>query len=136
MKQPETDLQLKLAQLPHLPGVYLMKDAAGEIIYVGKAGSLRKRVSSYFQKSDLDAKTRVLVRSVADIEYIMTDSEVEALLLENTLIKKYKPRYNIRLKDDKRYPYIMVKLDEEYPRLVFTRRPAQHVNRYFGHYTD
>lgn len=136
MKQPENDLQLKLAQFPHQPGVYLMKDAAGEIIYVGKAGSLRKRVSSYFQKSDLDAKTRVLVRSVADIEYIMTDSEVEALLLENTLIKKHKPRYNIRLKDDKRYPYIMVKLDEEYPRLVFTRRLAQDGNRYFGPYTD
>lgn len=136
MKQTETDLQLKISQFPQKPGVYLMMDAAGEIIYVGKAGSLRKRVSSYFQKSDLDVKTRVLVKSVSDIEYIMTDSEVEALLLESTLIKKHKPRYNIRLKDDKRYPYIMVKLDEEYPRLVFTRRLAQDGNRYFGPYTD
>ncbi|MGV7927290.1 MAG: excinuclease ABC subunit UvrC [Spirochaetota bacterium] len=136
MRQPETELQLKLAQFPLQPGVYLMKDDTGEIIYIGKAGSLRKRVSSYFQKADLDPKTRVLVRSVADMEYIMTDSEIEALLLENTLIKRHKPKYNIRLKDDKKYPYIMVKLDEEYPRLVFTRRLAQDGNRYFGPYTD
>ncbi len=136
MKQPETDLQRKLAQFPLQPGVYLMKDDAGGIIYIGKAGSLRKRVSSYFQKADLDPKTRVLVKSVADIEYIITDSEIEALLLENTLIKRHRPKYNIRLKDDKKYPYIMVKLDEEYPRLVFTRRLAPDGNRYFGPYTD
>ncbi len=136
MKQPETGLQRKLAQFPLQPGVYLMKDDAGEIIYIGKAGSLRKRVSSYFQKTDRDPKTRVLVKSVADMEYIITDSEVEALLLENTLIKRHKPKYNIRLKDDKKYPYIMVKLDEEYPRLVFTRRLAADGNRYFGPYTD
>ncbi|TAL37084.1 MAG: excinuclease ABC subunit UvrC [Spirochaetes bacterium] len=130
------DIPAKLASLPDLPGVYIMKDASGLIIYVGKASSLKKRVSSYFQKGDHDVKTRVLVKNIDDLEYIVTDSEIEALLLESALIKKHKPKYNIRLKDDKRYPYIAVTLSEEYPRVVFTRRIARNGNRYFGPYTD
>ncbi len=130
------DLSNKVSLLPDLPGVYLMKDAAGEIIYIGKASSLKKRVSSYFQKSDLDTKTRVLVRNIADFEYIVTDSEIEALLLESSLIKKHKPKFNVRLKDDKRYPYIAITLSEEYPRVIFTRKVLDNGNRYFGPYTD
>nr|HPQ52660.1 GIY-YIG nuclease family protein [Spirochaetota bacterium] len=97
----KTDIRDLLPDIPLLPGVYLMTDSAGEIIYIGKASSLRKRVSSYFAKSGLDTKTRVLVSNIADIEYIVTDSEVEALILESSLVRKHKPKYNVRLKDDK-----------------------------------
>ncbi len=122
--------------MPGEPGVYLMKDAAGEVIYVGKASSLKKRVSSYFTGADRDVKTTVLVKNAADLDYIITDTEIEALILENNLIKKHKPRFNIRLKDDKRYPYIAVTLGEEYPRVIFTRRMKNSADRYFGPYTD
>ena len=124
------------ARIPDKPGVYLMKDAGGEIIYIGKASSLKKRVSSYFNKPGADIKTRVLVKNIADIDFIVTDSEVEALMLESTLIKKHTPRFNIRLKDDKRYPYIAITMGEEYPRAVFTRRLDRDGDRYFGPYTD
>jgi excinuclease ABC subunit C len=130
------ELHSRSASFPDLPGVYLMKDARGEIIYVGKASSLKKRVASYFQKNGADAKTRVLVKSIADLEYIVTDSEIEALLLESSLIKKHKPRYNVRLKDDKRYPYIAITLNEAFPRVIFTRSLVNNGNRYFGPYTD
>lgn len=136
MEAQQQELPDKLSRLPDQPGVYLMKDPAGAIIYVGKAGSLKKRVSSYFQKSDHDAKTRMLVKNIADIEYIVTDSEIEALLLESSLIKKHRPKFNIRLKDDKRYPYIAVMLNEEYPRVIFTRSISESTARYFGPYTD
>jgi excinuclease ABC subunit C len=126
----------KLKKLPLDPGVYLMKDADDVIIYVGKAKSLRKRVSSYFQKTDHDPKTATLVRQISDFEFIATDSEIEALLLENTLIKKHMPKYNIRLKDDKRYPYIAVTTSEEYPRVIYTRSVRHGSDRYFGPYTD
>ena len=133
----ETDpIKRILAGLPDEPGVYLMKDGAGTIIYIGKAGSLKKRVVSYFRKHDHDVKTRVLVRIIQDIEYIITDSEIEALLLESSLIKKHRPKFNIQKKDDKRYPYIAVTLDEDYPRVIYTRTVRKNGTRYFGPYTD
>ncbi len=134
---PESDaISNILAGLPEEAGVYLMKDEDGTIVYIGKAASLKKRVSSYFQKRDLDIKTRVLVKVVRDIEIIITDSEMEALILESSLIKKHKPKFNIQKKDDKRYPYIAVTLDEEYPRVMFTRSIKEDGKRYFGPYTD
>ena len=134
----ETPLNIKniLANLPLQPGVYIMKDADGNTIYIGKASSLKKRVASYFKKTGLDPKTEILVKNIYDIEYIVTDSEIEALILESTLIKNHKPRYNIRLKDDKRYPYIAVTLSETYPRVILTRRLLKNGDRYFGPYTD
>jgi len=135
MKAQTQELSAKLSRLTDQPGVYLMKDAAGEIIYIGKASSLKKRVSSYFRKSETDPKTRALVRAIADLECIVTDSEIEALLLESSLVKKHRPKFNIRLKDDKRYPYIAV-TNEEYPRVVFTRSLSEPGYRYFGPYTD
>ncbi len=133
-------LKNKAANAPDEPGVYLMKDFSGNIIYVGKALSLRKRVSSYFQKlsskTARDPKVIILVRHIYDFEYVITDSEIEALILESTLIKKYKPRYNVRLKDDKRYPYIAVTLSETYPRVIITRKLIRNNDRYFGPYTD
>ena len=134
METPEVAAKLKL--LPDSPGVYLMKDAEGTIIYVGKAKVLKRRVSSYFQKTDHDIKTQVLVRHIADLEFIVTDTEMEALLLENTLIKKHRPKYNIRLKDDKRYPYIALTMSDEYPRIIYTRSLRRGADRYFGPYTD
>jgi excinuclease ABC subunit C len=125
-----------LSSLPDSPGIYMMLDAGGKIIYIGKANSLKKRVSSYFRKSGHDAKTGVLVKNICDIEYIATDSEIEALLLENNLIKKHKPKFNVRLKDDKRYPYIAVTLNEEYPRIIYTRNINKKRDRFFGPFTD
>ena len=131
------DLQHKLATLPQVPGVYLMLNEAGEVIYVGKAINLRNRVRSYFQKSANHAlKVRVLVENIADLEYIVTDSELEALILENNLIKKHSPRYNVRLKDDKTYPYIKVTIQETFPRVLMVRRRLKDGARYFGPYTD
>lgn len=131
------NLEHKLSNLPKNPGVYLMKNEAGEIIYVGKAINLRNRVRSYFQKSrGHSPKVKVMVSHVADIEYIITDSEVEALILENNLIKKHAPWYNVRLKDDKTYPYIKVTTYEEFPRVLLVRRKLQDGARYFGPYTD
>ena len=126
----------KLQLLPSEPGVYLMKNAGSQVIYVGKAISLKDRVRSYFQTSrHQDLKTQQLVRDIADFEYIVTNSEKEALILEDTLIKRHQPRYNIRLKDDKRYPYIKF-TNESYPRLEFTRKVERDGARYFGPYTD
>ena len=130
--QPPDTIQQKLTHIPTQPGVYLMKDEAGIIIYIGKASSLKKRVLSYFQKKDHDAKTRVLVRLIRDIDYIITDSEMEALILESNLIKKHKPKFNVRQKDDKRYPYIAVTLDDDYPRVIYTRNIREGGWRYFG----
>jgi excinuclease ABC subunit C len=126
----------KLANTPEQPGVYIMKNSAGKIIYIGKATSLKKRVSSYFQKTAHDPKVTILINHIFDYEYVVTDSEIEALLLESTLIKKHKPKYNVRLKDDKRYPYIAVTLSETYPRVIITRRLIKNNDRYFGPYTD
>lgn len=123
----------RLSAVPQKPGVYMHRDAKGGVLYVGKSSSLRNRLRSYFgSKKNLDAKTFELVNRIADFEYIVTESEQEALLLENSLIKKHKPRFNVRLKDDKTYPYIKVDLTEDFPRVYVTRRTANDGARYFG----
>ena len=133
---PSTKINRILKTLPTKPGVYLHKNAQGKVIYVGKAVNLRSRVRSYFHKSALQTeKTRRLVAEVADIEFIVADSELEALLLENTLIKKYQPRFNVRLKDDKRYPYIKVHWQDPFPKVTTTRRLQNDGARYYGPYT-
>jgi excinuclease ABC subunit C len=130
-------LQGILATLPNKPGCYIMKSATGDIIYVGKAINLRNRVRSYFQNSrDLDIKTRQLVRHIADIEFIVVGSELEALILEMNLIKKHRPHYNIRLKDDKRYPYIKVHWVDPFPKVTVTRQMVADGSRYYGPYTS
>ncbi len=126
-----------LDTLPQKPGCYLMKDDAGRVIYVGKAINLRSRVRSYFQAgADHTPKTEKLVQHIADLEWILVGSELEALILEMNLIKRYRPHYNIRLKDDKRYPYIMVHWADPYPKVTVVRTMAQDGNRYFGPYTS
>lgn len=125
----------KAAALPESAGVYLFKDAAGVVLYVGKAGSLRNRVRSYFLESRwLDAKTGSLVREIADLETIVVDNEREALALENNLIKRYHPKFNVLLRDDKTYPYIKFTAAEKYPRVYFTRRIKKDGSLYFGPY--
>lgn len=123
-----------LETLPLLPGVYRMLGASGEILYVGKARSLKNRVSSYFQKNIESPKTRALVERIRDIEVALTASETEALLLEQTLIKELKPPYNILLRDDKSYPFLFVSEGEDYPRIGFHRGPKKQKGRYFGPY--
>jgi len=126
-----------LDTLPDKTGCYLMKDEKGKIIYVGKAVNLRSRVRSYFHATaQRDAKTRKLVREIADIEWIVVGSELEALILEMTLIKRHKPRYNVRLKDDKRYPYIKVHWADPFPKVTVTRLMKDDGARYFGPYTS
>ncbi|MCX6290988.1 MAG: excinuclease ABC subunit UvrC [Bacteroidetes bacterium] len=125
-----------LSTLPDKPGVYQYYDEEGKIIYVGKAKSLKKRVSSYFQKDRHESgKTAVLVRKIADIKTIVVDTEMDALLLENNLIKKYQPRYNVNLKDDKTYPWICIK-NERFPRIFYTRKFIRDGSEYFGPYTS
>ncbi|RKO65811.1 excinuclease ABC subunit UvrC [Desulfofundulus salinus] len=127
----------KLQHLPDKPGVYLFRDTAGEIIYVGKAVSLKNRVRSYYQSGARQSpKVRALMNRAADFEYIVTDNEVEALILESNLIKEHRPRYNIYLKDDKSYPYLKVTLGEDFPRVHVTRRVVKDGSRYFGPYTS
>ncbi len=131
------DLAEKLKRLPDSPGVYLFKNGAGDIIYVGKAVSLKNRVRSYFQSTrNHSPKVTSLVSQIADLEYILTDTEVEALILECNLIKKHRPRYNVRLVDDKTYPYVKVTFDEKFPRLFMTRKVIRDGARYYGPYTD
>ena len=126
-----------LKTLPEKPGVYIMKNAAGEIIYVGKAIILKNRVRSYFQeRGDQTPKTRKLVSQIADLEWIVVGSELEALILEMNLIKKHRPRFNIRLKDDKRYPYIKVHLADPFPKVTVTRLMVKDGSHYFGPYTS
>jgi excinuclease ABC subunit C len=133
----ENKLQEKVRILPDEPGVYIMKDGKGRVIYVGKAKRLSHRVRSYFQDGqDHSAKTRNLVSAIRDIDYIATGNEVEALVLEYNLIKEYHPRYNIRLKDDKRYPFVKVTTNEPFPRIVVVRRVESDGAEYFGPYTD
>ena len=127
-------LSEKLQNLPDEPGVYLMKDGRGHIIYIGKAVSLKNRVRSYFQKSSKDEKTEALVRSIADLETIVTHTELEALVLESTLIKKHHPRFNIILRDDKNYPYIRLDLKAEFPRLDVVRGLKKDGAVYYGPY--
>ncbi len=130
-------LKERLRNVPLKPGVYIYKDSEGRVIYVGKAKSLRTRMRSYFQsQSKLHPKVRALMTRVADFDYIVTTSEVEALILENNLIKSYQPRYNIQLRDDKTYPYLKVTTGEDYPRLALVREEKDGVSRYFGPYTN
>lgn len=125
-------LKDRLAELPSDPGVYLYKDVAGTIIYVGKASQLKRRVRSYFTKKHADIKTPILVSNIASVDWIVTGSEVEALFLEAELIKRYKPLYNIRDKDDKNFSYVRVNVQDDFPRLSVVRRPSDDKARYFG----
>jgi len=133
MDAPALDIQIKT--LPNAPGVYQYFDADGAILYVGKAKNLKKRVSSYFTKTHHNGKTRVLVKKIVSIKHIVVETETDALLLENNLIKKYKPRYNVLLKDDKSYPWICIK-NERFPRVFSTRRVFKDGSDYFGPYTS
>ncbi len=128
-------LKEKVSKLPTNPGVYQFLDANGIIIYIGKAKNLKNRVSSYFIKTNQSSKTMVLVRKIRDLRYVVVDSEQDALLLENNLIKKYKPRYNILLKDDKTYPWICI-TNEPFPRVFITRKFVRNGSEYFGPYTS
>ena len=127
----------QIKALPTKPGVYLFKDEAGKALYVGKAASLRQRVRSYFgAPHPLDSKLNKMMSMVWDLDFIVTDSEQEALILENNLIKKHRPRFNVRLRDDKSYPYIKVSLNEDWPRVFLTRRFEDDGGRYFGPYAS
>ncbi len=131
------DFEYHLKNLPSKPGVYLMKNSLGEVIYVGKAKILKNRVKSYFQNSkNHSEKVRVMVKHIAEFEYIVTDSEMEALILECNLIKKYSPRYNILLKDDKFYPFIKITVNDDFPRVFVTRNYSKDGSKYFGPYTN
>lgn len=131
MSSPQ-HLQSRLQQLPDGPGVYIYKDLRGTIIYIGKASILKRRVRSYFTKRHLDIKTMALVKNIASLDWIVTDSEVEALFLEAELIKRYKPLYNVREKDDKNFIYIKVTVRGDFPKVTLVRRPADDRARYFG----
>src|SRR5690606_28971527 len=128
-------LEILIKTLHEAPGVYQYFDAEGTILYVGKAKNLKKRVSSYFTKQHDTGKTRVLVKKIAAVKHIVVASETDALLLENNLIKKHKPRYNVMLKDDKSYPWICIK-NERFPRVFSTRRVIKDGSSYFGPYTS
>lgn len=131
------DFEYHLKVLPDKPGVYIMKNALGEVIYVGKAKVLKNRVRQYFQSSrNHSEKVKAMVKNIAEFEYIVTDSEMEALILECNLIKKHRPRYNILLKDDKSYPFIKVTTTEDFPRVFVTRNVIKDGAKYFGPYTD
>lgn len=128
-------LDQKIKNLPHQPGIYKYKNAKGEIIYVGKAKDLRKRVASYFVKKQDSGKTRILVSKIADLDFTVVDTEMDALLLENNLIKEYQPKYNIMLKDDKSFPLIRV-TKERFPKMFAMRNPVRDGSEYFGPYTN
>ncbi len=131
------DFEYQLKVLPDKPGVYIMKNSSGEIIYVGKAKILKNRVRQYFQNTKYASeKVRAMVQNISEFEYIVTDSEIEALILECNLIKKHKPRYNILLKDDKHYPFIKITVNEEFPRIFVTRMLIKDGAKYFGPFTD
>ena len=132
-KSPE--LEEKISILPTTPGVYMYFDNQGEVIYVGKAKNLKRRVSSYFNRTHDSVRTNLLVRAIADMKYIVVPTEQDALNLENSMIKEYKPRYNVLLKDDKSYPWIVV-TKEHYPRVFMTRTRVKDGSKYFGPYTD
>lgn len=133
MSAPSGHLELLLKTLPNKPGVYQYFDKQGKILYVGKAKDLKKRVSSYFNKHQEYGKTRILVKKIHDIKYLVVSSELDALLLENSLIKEYQPKYNIQLKDDKTYPWICIK-NEAFPRVFTTRRLIRDGSKYYGPY--
>ena len=128
------NIQEELKALPHSPGVYQMKNASGEIIYVGKAKSLNKRVKQYFQSRNHPPKIQAMIKNISEFEYIITDNEVEALILEANYIKKYRPKYNTLLRDDKQYPYIKISVQEKYPRIYKVREVKKDGAKYFGPY--
>jgi excinuclease ABC subunit C len=131
------DIKERLDSIPTRPGVYLMKGEADEVLYVGKAINLRNRLRSYFQASSaLSPRVRRLVENAADLDFFVTDSELEALILECNLIKRHRPHYNVRLKDDKRYPYVKISWQEDFPRVTVVRRMHADGARYFGPYTS
>jgi excinuclease ABC subunit C len=136
MKDISEHIQSILDTLPTRPGCYIYKNSGGEVIYVGKAINLRNRVRSYFHDGQQDYKTRQLVKTIAHIDWIVVESELEALILEMNLIKRHRPRFNIRLKDDKRYPYIKVHWADPFPKVTVTRQMIQDGSRYFGPYTS
>lgn len=137
-KLMENNLQIKqkLSLLPGSPGVYLMKDSSNNVIYVGKSKNIKNRVRSYFSGIPADPKTIELVKKITDLDYILTKTEEQALILESNLIKKYKPKYNISLKDDKQYPFIKISIKESFPKVFVTRQVTKDGSRYFGPYTD
>ncbi len=129
-------LGARAADFPEQPGVYLFRDAPGEVLYVGKARSLRHRVRSYFgSPAALNTRTMKMLNAASDVECIVTDNELEALILESNLIKRHRPKYNIRLRDDKQYPYVVITTGEEYPRVNIVRQPEEDDHRYFGPFT-
>lgn len=130
------DIKKKIKNLPDTPGVYLMKDKDGQIIYVGKAASIKKRAASYFRQRPLSARLAALTGSIKDIDFIITANEAEALLLESALIKSRQPRYNVALRDDKNYPLLKLTLNEKFPRLLITRMKKSDGARYFGPFTE
>lgn len=131
------DLAAQLRVLPDKPGVYLMKDDQGRIIYVGKATSLKQRVRSYFQQNKHHTpKELSLINKIRNVETIVVDSPVEALILECNLIKQHRPKYNVRLRDDKHYPYLKITLDEPFPRVLVVRSMKPDKAKYFGPYTS
>ncbi|MDE2460116.1 MAG: excinuclease ABC subunit C, partial [Gammaproteobacteria bacterium] len=133
-KNTAFDSQRFLAHVTQAPGVYRMLDACGEILYVGKAANLKKRLTSYFRKTGHEPKTRAMLEHLTAVEVTVTHTETEALLLENNLIKQYRPRYNVVLRDDKSYPYICIQTDMPYPRMTVYRGPQRPGSRYFGPY--
>ena len=138
LKQPER-LEARLKEIPPEPGVYFMRNSSGDILYIGKSKKLRSRVRSYFRQAQkLSDRIAMMVRQVAEIEFIVTDTEAEALALEANLIKKHQPHYNVLLKDDKKYPYVCITWSEDYPRIFITRkrRASQKRDRYYGPYVD
>ncbi|MCB5245279.1 MAG: excinuclease ABC subunit UvrC [Candidatus Cloacimonadaceae bacterium] len=134
-KIPEKVVE-KLSLLPDDPGIYLWKNAEGEIIYIGKAKSLKNRISSYFSSSNKDIKTEHLLKYIQDLDYILVPTEQDAFILEANLIRRYKPKYNVLLKDDKRYPFVKITLNEPFPRILVTRDYVRDGSRYFGPFTD
>ena len=132
------NFQEELKKLPETPGVYLMYDSHDDVIYVGKAVKLKRRVSSYFRKDvkKRGPKIESMVQKISRFEYILTDSELEALILECNLIKEYRPKYNTMLMDDKSYPYVQVTINEDYPRILFARRMKKDKSKYFGPFTS
>jgi excinuclease ABC subunit C len=134
---PLESLRKTASSMPDSPGVYLFKNAQGKVIYVGKANSLKKRTASYFNSGGQDSpKVRALTRQSASLEYVLTEDETQALLLESNLIKKHRPRYNVVLRDDKSYPYLKLTMGEDYPRVLISRRTLPDGARYYGPYPN
>ncbi|HQP26831.1 MAG TPA: GIY-YIG nuclease family protein, partial [Candidatus Syntrophosphaera sp.] len=136
MEQIPQKIAQKLHLLPQQPGIYIWKNAEGEVIYVGKARLLESRIKSYLNNSPKDIKTEQLLRHIDDLDYIITLSEHDAFILEANLIRRHQPKYNILLKDDKRYPFVRITLAEPFPRIMVTRELLKDGSRYFGPFTD